>query len=510
MKSTALMLVLFFLTKTFTGQTLTRDISFNDNLATTNTSVRNIAVYDDQRILICGDFSNYNGVLHQSLIRLLSNGQPDPTFLSPVVNGVVHSIGIQPWNNKVIIGGGFTMVNGVPMNGLARFNDDGSLDATFNIGTGISSAWGGDLSIRSVSIADNIDPAKRYIYAGGQFQAFNGFATGIKGGLVRLKENGSRDIVYNPQVTNGPVYTTKFDSAGKLLIGGEFWNIAGVQQVRIARLNIDGTRDLTFNTGAFGPYSSVTGIGIDASGKILLGGWFTKFNGVDYNHIIRLNSNGSIDNTFNTGSGLENGLSLNTNGTEARTFAFLDDGSIVVGGNFTSFNGTSCGNIVCLNDTGGIATWKTGTGFDDNVMNLQLQEAVAGEKRILVAGFFESYQSYTQGTVMRLVPMLSVLYKTPGSHEKDSRSVRTNVAKAPRLYPVPAARQVFLETSFPKPECYSVAAYAFNGALLKQWAVTIPAGIQKTTFNISNINANYFILIMKNQNHLLQFKVLKD
>ncbi|RYZ24692.1 MAG: hypothetical protein EOP49_45625, partial [Sphingobacteriales bacterium] len=275
MKTRLLATVLLFLQQSLSSQTLFRDISFNADEPTTNTSVRHVAVYPDQKILICGDFSNYNGVLQRSLVRLLSTGEPDLSFTPPNLNGLVHSIAIQPWDNKVVIGGSFTIVNGSAANGLARFNDDGTRDLAFNTGSGIGSGYSSELSVRSVVIIDNPDTSKRRIYAGGQFQTFNGVNIGSRGGLVRLFENGNRDVSYNPLVTNGPVYAMKADATGNLIIGGEFWNIGSATQVRVARLNPDGTRDVSFNTNPFGPYSSVTSIGIDASGRILLGGWFT-------------------------------------------------------------------------------------------------------------------------------------------------------------------------------------------------------------------------------------------
>jgi hypothetical protein len=77
-----------------------------------------------------------------------------------------------------------------------------------------------------------------------------------------------------------------------------------------------GGNDFTFNPGGFGPgeganngvYSTV----VQTDGKILVGGWFTSFNGTSCNRITRLNADGSIDATFNPGSGPNEEMQLMT------------------------------------------------------------------------------------------------------------------------------------------------------------------------------------------------------
>ena len=66
---------------------------------------------------------------------------------------------------------------------------------------------------------------------------------------------------------------------------------------RLARVNTDGSLDQTFNTGN-GANSFVSALAIDSSGKVVIGGAFTSFNGVSRNRIARVNANGSLDTTF--------------------------------------------------------------------------------------------------------------------------------------------------------------------------------------------------------------------
>ncbi len=81
---------------------------------------------------------------------------------------------------------------------------------------------------------------------------------------------------------------------------------------------------------------------IQSDGKILFGGSFTAYNGTTANRLIRLNPNGSVDTTFNTGTGFNSTI---------YTTSIQSDGKIIVGGQFTSYNGTTANRIVRLENT---------------------------------------------------------------------------------------------------------------------------------------------------------------
>jgi hypothetical protein len=239
--------------------------------------------------------------------------------------------------------------------------------------------------------------------------------------VVQLLESGTRDASYDPQVSNGPVYSICLDKSNKLLIGGEFWNIGSNSVRRIARLNEDGTYDASFAYSGWGPYSSVTSVAIDNTGKVLIGGWFTQFSGITCNSIARLNTNGTLDLSFQTGTGLQGGLSLKTNTTEARSICVTPDNKIIVGGNFTKYNGVPCSNIISINEDGNLNTdYDFGTGFNDALLSVRLQYVSSPSFRILAGGFFNSYKAYAQGNIMRLIPIYGVL-ATKFSYTKAQR-----------------------------------------------------------------------------------------
>jgi uncharacterized delta-60 repeat protein len=147
--------------------------------------------------------------------------------------------------------------------------------------------------------------------------------------------------------------------------------------------------DPTFNTGT-GFNDMTTAIHIQANGKIINSGYFTSYNGSITNRIIRLNTNGSIDTSFNSGTGFNN--SPNTIITQA-------DGKILVGGGFSTYNGTTVNSIIRLNINGSLDTFfVTGSAFDGSVNALTLQP----DSKIIAVGDFTTYNGVAANRIIRL------------------------------------------------------------------------------------------------------------
>jgi uncharacterized delta-60 repeat protein len=131
------------------------------------------------------------------------------------------------------------------------------------------------------------------------------------------------------------VSSIAIQSDGKIVIGGSFTTFNGATVNNIVRLNSDGTRDTAFTTNTGTAFNSgVQSIAIQSDGKLVIGGQFTTFNGVTVNRIVRLNSDGTRDATFTTNTG----TAFNE---FVQTIAIQSDGKIVIGGVFTSFNGVT-------------------------------------------------------------------------------------------------------------------------------------------------------------------------
>ncbi|MFH0865697.1 MAG: delta-60 repeat domain-containing protein, partial [Bacteroidota bacterium] len=163
---------------------------------------------------------------------------------------------------------------------------------------------------------------------------------------------------------NGFVYTSSIQSDGKIIIGGNFNYYNGTAMNRIARLNADGSLDGAFNVGT-GANGVVETISIQSDGKIIIGGGFSFYNGTARARIARLNADGTLDNTFTIGTGANDAV---------ETSSIQSDGKIIIGGRFTTYNGTARNRIARLNADGSLdAAFNPGTGANDDVQTSSIQ-----------------------------------------------------------------------------------------------------------------------------------------
>jgi uncharacterized delta-60 repeat protein len=255
-------------------------------------------------------------------------------------------------------------------NRLARLNIDGSVDATFNLGSGFN-----DFVLGLIELPNG------KLIIGGHFTVFNGVT---RNRIVGLNADGTFDASFNTgSGFDGWVRNIKLQSDGKILVFGGFSNYNGIPIRDIARLNPDGTLDLSFNpgTGFGGNYAELHGVEIQNDGKIVMTGTFQTYNGLSRNYLCRINSDGSIDNSFNIGTGLNNaGICLK----------LLPDGKLLVGGSFTSYNGTAATRIVCLNSDGTLSnSFTSGNGFNDEVWKIEIIE----NNKLVICGKFTQYDN---------------------------------------------------------------------------------------------------------------------
>ncbi len=188
---------------------------------------------------------------------------------------------------------------------------------------------------------------------------------------------------------SGLVSAIAVQADGKIVIGGSFTGVNGHPRNRIARLNADGSVDQSFNPGG-GADDFVETVAVQADGKIVIGGGFTGVNGHPRNRIARLNADGSVDQSFNPGSG-------------ANTFVFAvavqADGNIVIGGFFTSVNGTPRNRIARLNADGSVdQSFNPGSGADDFVETVAIQ----ADGKIVIGGVFLSVNGAPRNRIARL------------------------------------------------------------------------------------------------------------
>ena len=135
------------------------------------------------------------------------------------------------------------------------------------------------------------------------------------------------------------MYAVAIQADGKVLIGGEFTTVSGTSRNAIARLNGDGTLDTGFDPGA-GANDWVKDVAVQPDGKVLIGGDFTTVNGTGRNRIARLNGDGTLDTGFDPGAGANYWVSA---------VAIQADGKVLIGGGFDTVDGTARKRIARLN-----------------------------------------------------------------------------------------------------------------------------------------------------------------
>jgi uncharacterized delta-60 repeat protein len=215
------------------------------------------------------------------------------------------------------------------------------------------------------------------IVIGGDFRTVNGVQRNY---LARLNADGSTDAGFAQAAgADDTVYAIAVRGDGRVVVGGDFGSINGASWRGVARLNTDGTPDPTF-----GQYSSVNGqvaaVSLQPDGKILLGGKFTRVNGVTRNYLARLNADGSLDTGFNAQADYY-----------VYALALRPDGRILVGGEFEKMNNVSRKYIAQLNADGAV-DGSFNAELDWKVQSIALQtngQAVIGGAFSRVNGFGE-------------------------------------------------------------------------------------------------------------------------
>jgi uncharacterized delta-60 repeat protein len=353
-----------------------RDTGFNPG-AGVNGIVNAFVVQADGKILIGGAFTTYNSVTRNRIARLNANGSLDTGF-DPAggANSLIRVFAVQS-DGKVLIGGNLTTYAGTACSRIVRINTDGSMDAGFSTGAGINGA------VTSLDVQ-----ADGKIIVGGGFTSYDGI---VRNRIARANTDGTADAAFCHEAgANDIIYAIALQSDGKILIGGSFTTYGGTACNYITRLNADGSPDATFNSGGTGANTLVRYIAIQPDGKILIGGIFTSYNGTSRNYIARLNSNGSLDTGFNPGTGAN---------SHVYSLAIQSDGKILIGGDFTSYNGTARNYIARLNTDGSLDTgFNPGTGANSYVNAV----SVLSDGKILIGGNFTSYNGTTRFRIARI------------------------------------------------------------------------------------------------------------
>ena len=346
--------------------------------------IRVVAVQPDGKILAGGNFSMVRGANDPLITRLNGDGTLDSNFTSafpvPVLASRIYTLGIQP-DRRILTAGLFTSVGGTLRTNMARLEADGSLDRTFDPGLGPSGL------VRILAL----QPDGR-ILIGGEFTSVN---QTNRNRLARLNTDGSLDTSFDPGTgANDIVRTVVLLPTGQILVGGLFTSFNGGSIPYLVRLNSDGTPDASFPLGS-GPNGNVYFISPGADGSLLIGGDFTSVNGTNINRIARLRADGSMDTAFVPGTGVLGGPVYH--------IIRQNNAKIVIGGGFSSVNGVTLHNLARLNPNGSLDVgFEPGSGASDVVLTM----ALLGDGRLVAGGLFVTYNGVA-------VEMLAGIYGDP-------------------------------------------------------------------------------------------------
>jgi uncharacterized delta-60 repeat protein len=187
--------------------------------------VTTLALQGDGKILVGGLFSSVNNQTRYRLARLNANGSLDTAFnaqIGPNPAPIVSSLAVQA-DQKILVGGAFTMVAGQSRTNIARLNPNGDLDLDFNPGVTGSAATVYCLAVQ----------ADGKILVGGIFNLLAGLS---RSRIGRLNSDGTPDSSFSAGA-NSDVYGLAIQADGKVLAGGFLTQLAGQPRDFIGRLN---------------------------------------------------------------------------------------------------------------------------------------------------------------------------------------------------------------------------------------------------------------------------------
>lgn len=291
------------------------DTTFNP--PSSNSRLRCVKLQADGKILVGGSQigSSYG------IVRLNADGTVDPTFdasaTTTTVNSDVYAIDLQD-DGKILIGGRFDR-------GIARLNLDGTLDSTLDVGSGVTS------SIYSLKVLDD-----GQILLGGSFSSYNGVSVPD---FIKITQGGSLNssFISSGSGVSGSVYCIDVQADGNILVGGGFSSVNGKSEFKyLARFKSDGSLDSNFDPN---PSSNVDWFDILDDGRIAIVGNFTAVDGFARNYVSLIHADGALDLGYNTVSGPSD---------RVRTALTQSDGSLIIGGEFSTIYGQTQARIAKL------------------------------------------------------------------------------------------------------------------------------------------------------------------
>ena len=329
----------------------------------------------DDGIYVAGDFLTINGVPRPGVARVsASDGVLDPGF-QPSINGIVLDV-VVDHSGHVWLAGAFDSVNGQSTSNLVVLDGGGSVVRTFNV----------DRFARSIAVDD-----KNAVYVCGDFSLIDGQP---RFSAARFSVEPVISLDEWQIAVNGDLFSCVADSDG-LLIGGEMTLVNGMSLPGIARVDAAGLVDTDFSVQPSGVYAGVPGgsarvrtMARSVSGEIFVGGDFSQVGGAP------LASLASVDGS--TGA-LLRGYEVEVRAEIRSAVAQLEDGSLIIGGLFRRA-GDAVVNYLARVDADGEIDRAWPVASDGPV----LTSVLLRDGSLILGGFFSSIAGESNSSLVRL------------------------------------------------------------------------------------------------------------
>ena len=395
-------------------------------------SVSALAVDEQGRVYVGGDFTQAGGVSARSVARF----DPATNSWSALGAGVSFSLGSGGEVNalaidgqgRVYVGGRFTRAGGVSANNVARF--DPQANSWSALGTGANNGVSGSVNALAVD-------GQGLVYVGGRFAQAVGVSASSVARFNPATNSWSALGTGGGSGTNDIVRALAVDGQGRVYVGGLFTQAGGVSANSVARFDPATNSWSTLGTGAnngvtglpilgipdlplppdFPPDFVLPGIvgalAVDGQGNVYVGGAFTRAGGVSANSVARFNPATNSWSALGTGS--SNGVSGSRTPIlpipSVSALAVDGQGRVYVGGDFTEAGGVSARSVARFNPA--TNSWSAlGTGANNGVSGDETPLsgpsvsalAVDGQGRVYVGGRFTRAGEVSANRVARFDP----------------------------------------------------------------------------------------------------------
>lgn len=350
--------------------------------------VQAVAQDGNGNIVIVGGFNSVGGMVHRGVARLTASGAVDGGFLIPEVNAnPIYDVARQA-DGKLVLGAHFTQINGLTREHIARLHPDGRLDNAASAPLSVTPrvSEGGSASPAAAQAVNEGGKASfAFVPEPGRVLAsVSGCGEGVRSGNVYVTAWVYADctvsasfvpeanVVFDP-TANANVEAVEIQADGRILAGGWFTRIGGLDRLKIARLSAsDGAAEATYADGT-GLYQSgntggsvVYAVAEQQGGKVLFGG---------EEGVIRNNADGSRDTAFAAALGPD---------AIVEKLVVQPDGAVLVAGRQLRA-GVSPSNLVRLLADGALdSSFSADFGDDDDVYIYSM--VLEPDGRIMIGG----------------------------------------------------------------------------------------------------------------------------